>query len=201
MNFYPVLLNLKNKDCLIIGGGRVAERKAISLLKAGANVSLLSPRITDRLQRIVRKGGVKYIPSDYDRKFLKKTFLVIVATDNHGVNTKICQQALKRNILVNCVDSPELCNFIVPAVFRRGDILVAVSTSGKAPGLAKKIRDDLKKIINRDYLLKLRVIEKVRRKIKKSIPSVKKRKVVLKKLVRLNIDELRKDEIIKRVLK
>ncbi|MFZ5644013.1 MAG: precorrin-2 dehydrogenase/sirohydrochlorin ferrochelatase family protein [Bacillota bacterium] len=144
---YPVSLNIEKKRCLVVGGGNVAERKVKTLLEYGAAVTLAAPDITAGLQDLVQSGNVTYIKEQYKREHLEGIFLVIGATDDEGVNAKISADCMEKGLLVNIVDDPPNGNFYVPAVVRRGPLQIAVSTDGKSPMLARRIREQLQ----RDY--------------------------------------------------
>lgn len=152
MRYYPVLLDLRGRKCVVVGGGKIAQRKAYSLVKAAASVYIISPDLTPRLRELARKKKISYIKSKYRKRFLKDAFVVIAATDNRTVNSKISKSASRLGKLVNVVDSPADGNFIVPASFSNKDLIISVSTSGKAPSLAKKIKQDLSKIILPRYV-------------------------------------------------
>src|SRR4030065_1234034 len=128
--YYPAFLNLKGKKTVVIGGGKIAERKILVLLKTGANITVISPEITKRIAREKLRGSLKHIPRQYRKGDVKKTFLVIAATDSEEINKKVSEEA---PCLVNVVDTPSLCNFIVPSVIQRGLLTIAISTGGVSP--------------------------------------------------------------------
>ena len=145
MRYYPVFLDLRGASCLVVGGGQVGERKVKTLQACGADVRLVSPELTAYLAEEVRQGRVRLLASAFLPEHLEGLFLVIGATDDPETNLRISQEARARTLLCNIVDRPEECNFIVPATIRRGDLIIAVSTGGRSPALAKKIRQDLEK--------------------------------------------------------
>ncbi|TLM99451.1 bifunctional precorrin-2 dehydrogenase/sirohydrochlorin ferrochelatase, partial [bacterium] len=142
-NLYPVCLDLRRKKCLVAGGGKVAERKIRALLDCGAEVYVVSPQLTTELAGMARTGEIVHIERNYTTTDLENAFLVISATDDEKTNRRVAGDCLERNILINVVDDPANCNFIVPAVFRQGALSISVSTEGKSPMLARKIREDL----------------------------------------------------------
>ncbi|MEK6777475.1 MAG: bifunctional precorrin-2 dehydrogenase/sirohydrochlorin ferrochelatase [bacterium] len=169
--YYPIFLDLQGERTLVIGGGRVAERKARSLLKSHAHVMVISPELTSGLRRLVQAGRIihkqrKFISSD-----LNGVRLIICATNDTAVNRKAAGQAEKRGILYNVVDVPELCNFIVPSTVRRGDLTVAISTGGSSPALAKKIRREIETLIGPEYKAFLKLLRDIRPIIQREIPS------------------------------
>ena len=170
--YYPVLLNLKGKKVIVVGGGKVAERKALSLLRSGAKVTVISPECTERLKKENLRGNIQYVPRRYKKGDLKNAFLVIAATDSGETNKRISEDA---PYLVNIVDMPLLCNFIVPSVVRRGPLTVAVSTSGISPSLARTIRKELEGLYGREFVKHLNYIKKMRVKALSGIKNNKER--------------------------
>ena len=177
--YYPVYLNLKNKRCVVVGGGKVAERKVLSLLKTGASVTVISPVLTARLKREIGKGRINHIPREYKKGDLKNAFLVIASTDSIETNKEISDDAPH---LVNVVDVPSLCNFIVPSVVRRGPLTIAISTSGVSPSVSKAIRKELERQFSPEFGRHLDSLKKIRAKALKEIADKKERERFLKKL-------------------
>jgi precorrin-2 dehydrogenase/sirohydrochlorin ferrochelatase len=171
-SYYPILLNLKGKKCIVVGGGKVAERKALLLLKSGAKITVISPECTGRLKKEHLREHIKYISRRYKKGDLKNAFLVIAATDSNETNRKISEDA---PYLVNVVDKPLLCNFIVPSVVRRGPLTIAVSTSGISPSLARTIRKELEGLYGREFEKHLNYIKKMRVKALSRIKNNKER--------------------------
>ncbi len=149
--YYPILLNIQGKKCLVVGGGEVALRKVQMLLEHGANVEIVSPTFCPELNQLVKDGAIQAIHRDYETEDLNDAFLAVAATDDTKTNEKVAAEARKTGILVNVVDKPDISDFIVPSYFRRGDIIVAVSTSGKSPALARKIRGELERDFKAEY--------------------------------------------------
>jgi precorrin-2 dehydrogenase / sirohydrochlorin ferrochelatase len=143
MGYYTVCLKLQDAPCLVVGGGQVGERKIKTLLTCGARVSVISRDLTPELQAAVDQGEVEWLARDYETRFMEKKRLVIGATDDQVLNERLHEEARERGILCNIVDNPPLGDFILPSIVRRGDLSIAVSTSGKSPALAKKIREGL----------------------------------------------------------
>jgi precorrin-2 dehydrogenase/sirohydrochlorin ferrochelatase len=172
MPYYPVFLDLKGKLCVVLGGGRVAERKITSLIKVEAKVKVISPALTKKLSSLKAKGQIKHLPRDYRRGNLKGAFLAISATDSEETNVKAAEEARRLNIPINVVDKPALCSFIVPSVLKRGPLLIAISTSGVSPALARSIRLELEKIYGKEFEAYLKKLSRVReRAIKKLAPE------------------------------
>lgn len=140
---YPVFLRLEGQPCLVVGGGAVAERKVRALLAAGASVRVVSPTLNEALAGLAREGRILYVRRGYRPGDLAGVLLVVAATASPGLNARIARECRARRILVNVVNAPEAGNFVVPAVLRRGALVVAVSTEGKSPLLARLLRDEL----------------------------------------------------------
>ena len=177
--YYPAFLNLKGKKTVVIGGGKVAERKILALLKTGARITVISPEITKRIAREKLRGSLKHIPRQYRKGDVKNTFLVIAATDSEEINQKVSEDA---TCLVNVVDTPSLCNFIVPSVLQRDPLTIAVSTGGISPALSKSIRQELEKLYGPEFAEYLQLLEKIRKKAIKEIKNKKSRADFLKSL-------------------
>ena len=165
--YYPVFLNLQDRKCLVAGGGQVALRKVTALLEHGAAVTVVSPRLCAGLRKLADDGNIKVINRAYRPGDVKGFQVAIVATSNRAVNMEAASEAKKRGILVNVVDDPVLSDFIVPAIMRRGSLAIAVSTSGKSPALARKIRSRLEDEFGREYAALVLVVEQVRRQAKR----------------------------------
>lgn len=143
MRYYPLNLNIEGQKCVVIGGGRVAERKVNALLAFGAEVQVVSPDLTEGLQRLVDEGKVTYQQRRYAPEVLAGAFLAFAATSARGVNAQVARDARALGILVNVADSAAECTFILPAILERDELLIAVSTGGRSPALAKRVRDRL----------------------------------------------------------
>jgi uroporphyrin-III C-methyltransferase/precorrin-2 dehydrogenase/sirohydrochlorin ferrochelatase len=176
MNHFPVFLSLKGKPCTIIGGGAVAERKTESLLKAKAKVTLISPQLTAQLAYLVEDGQINYIDRCYQTHDIKGSFLVIAATNQKETNQLIAEYADQHNILINVVDNPTLCNFIVPSVLDRSPVTVAVSTGGASPVLARQLRMKLESMIPSSCGELAALTEEYREQVKQKFTTVSERK-------------------------
>lgn len=183
-SYYPIFLNLKDKRCVVVGGGKVAERKVLSLLKAKANITVISPELTKRLGKEKTKGNIKHLPRAYKREDLKGAFLVIAATSSAAVNTKVARDAgeIHESPLLNVVDAPSECNFIAPSTVQRGPLTIAISTSGTSPAVAKAIRKELERLYGPEFAKYLRFFKKIRTKAMKEIQDKKERENFLKEL-------------------
>jgi precorrin-2 dehydrogenase len=143
--YFPILVDLRGKKVLVVGGGNVAGRKIESLLAHGATVEVIAKELSAQVAAWVEKGLIKHVDKDFSESLLETFFMVISATNDASLNQQVSLKAQERGLLVNVVDQPLGCNFIVPSVLRRGDLVVAVSTSGKSPAFARKIRKDLER--------------------------------------------------------
>ena len=165
MSYYPILLDLRGQTTVVVGGGQVAQRKIETLLEHGADVHVIANELTPTLRDQVEAGKITWNGAEYDERALKGTFLVVAATDNTALNRQVSEDAKRKGILINAVDQPSDCSFIVPSVLRRGDLLIAVSTSGSSPMLAKKIRRTLEKQFGEEYEMFLTLMRALRKEI------------------------------------
>lgn len=151
MGFFPVSLQLAHRPCTVVGGGEVAYRKVGSLLACRAEVRVISQRLTAELNSLYQAGALTWLAREYRKGDLVGSFLVIAATDDEAVQAMIHTEAEQDNLLLNVADKPKWCNVILPAVVRRGDLTIAISTGGASPALASKIRRDLEAKIGVEY--------------------------------------------------
>jgi precorrin-2 dehydrogenase/sirohydrochlorin ferrochelatase len=185
MRYYPCLLDIKDKKCVVVGGGVIAYRKVKSLLKAGAQVYVVSPVLTAGLKRLYDKGLILWKKSFYLESFLEKARLVIAATDIKDVNAAISKDARARGVFANIVDVPILSDFIVPAVLDRYGFLITVSTDGKAPLASRRLKEDLSRRFLPQYRHAVKFSNAARQELKaKSLP-LKKRRIFLNEVYRL----------------
>ena len=143
MNLYPVFLDLAGREALVVGGGPVATRKAASLAKAGARVTVVAPQIGTELEQMGRENMARLFRRNFEPEDLEKKWLVIAATDDPQINRDVAKAAARKRIFCNVVDRPQICSFQVPAVLERGLLKIAVSTSGASPAMARRIRKEL----------------------------------------------------------
>lgn len=180
--FYPVFLDLQGKKCLVVGGGRVAARKVTTLLNCGAAVTVVSPTLIPELQQLVAAKAVAYYQEPYKREHLEGAFLVISATDDKGSNSIIAADCFARNILVNVADNPALCNFYVPSLVNRGSLSIAVSTGGKSPAFARRMREELEQSYSELHGEFVEFLGKLRPLIMEQVPDPKCRKALFREL-------------------
>lgn len=151
MAWYPVSLDLEGRPCVVIGGGPVAEQKVIGLLEAGACVTVVSSEWTRGLDKLAAEGSIHLARRAYRTGDLAGAFLAIAAADDRAVNGAVWEEAGRRGVLLNAVDDIAHCHFIAPAIHRQGDLAVAVSTGGKSPALAVRVRDAIGALIGPEY--------------------------------------------------
>ncbi len=165
MAYYPVLIQLGGMKVLVVGGGKVSERKVEGLLEAGACVSLVAMECTAHLSYLTDTGKIKMIGMTFEESHLDGISLVIAATNDPALNHRVSSCAKAKSILVNAVDQPRDCTFIVPSIVRRGDLLLAVSTSGKSPALAKRLREVLQGQFGEEYSIFLSFMGALRERV------------------------------------
>lgn len=165
MEYYPVSLDIRKKRCVVVGGGDVAERKVERLLACGAEVIVVGMELTHALNALTRDKKISHITDNYSPEYIEGAFLVIGATDDDEVNGRISLDSRKRNIPVNIVDDPVRCDFIVPSIVRQGDLTISISTGGKSPALAKKIREELEIKFGPEYGMLVMIMGMIREKV------------------------------------
>ncbi len=165
-SYYPIFLGISGKRCVVVGGGEVALRKVRALLEHEAEVEVISPDLCLELAQMVEKKIILVLPRSYNDGDLEGIFIAIAATDDGKINRKVAEEAKKRGVLVNVVDDPEQSAFIAPSYLRRGALTIAVSTAGKSPALARKIRTRLEKVFGAEYASLALVICEIRSELK-----------------------------------
>jgi len=181
--YYPVLLDLRGRRAVVVGGGSVAETKVGPLVDAGAAVVVVAPALTPGLALRVREGAVTHLAREYAAGDLAGAYLVIAATDDPDVNHAVHAEGEARGLLVNVVDDPPYCSFILPSVLRRGDLVVAVSTSGNAPALAVRIRERIERELGNEYARFLAIAGTLRKPLAAKYPDFQVRKRLWYRLV------------------
>ena len=165
--YYPVFLDLKGRACVIVGGGEIAERKIANLLECGAVITMVSPQVTPGIRAHAEAGDIRWEAREYADGDLKGAFLAIASTDDEDVNRAVHEEASREGIVLNVVDRTALCSFIAPAVVRRGEVTVALSTGGASPALARKLRETLEKSEVLEYASLAGVLSSARAEIKR----------------------------------
>jgi precorrin-2 dehydrogenase / sirohydrochlorin ferrochelatase len=162
MRYYPVFLDLTGRRCIVIGGGVVAERKVDGLLAAGAHVTVVSPEISEGLRRLILQPSLEHLARKYERGDLAGFAIAFVATDDRAVNAAIFDEARSRGIWVNCADDPSHCDFISPAMIRRGELAIAISSGGASPAATRAIREELESHLTGDFAELVQTASEVR---------------------------------------
>jgi siroheme synthase-like protein len=151
MGYYPLFLEMKGRPCLVVGGGQVAQRKVEGLLAADASVTVVSPDLTEGLAALKSEGRIEHRQREYQRDDLEGFDIVVAATDDKAVNARVATDSRSGRVLVNAVDDPDSCDFILPSVVRRGEVVLAISTGGLSPALARRLREELEAYLSEDF--------------------------------------------------
>jgi precorrin-2 dehydrogenase/sirohydrochlorin ferrochelatase len=179
MTLFPMFLKLEGRSCLVVGAGAIGEPKIGSLLTSGASIRVVAPRATALVTEWARVGAIRWESREFSVADLDAVFLVIAATSSREVNGTIFREAQQRNILCNVVDDPEYCDFFYPAVVRRGDLQLAISTNGHSPALAQRIRREFEAQFGPEYGEWLEELGKIRQELFASAidPDVRRRQL------------------------
>lgn len=141
MRFYPVGLKLQNKKIVVVGGGKIAERKIKNLLPFETKIFLVSPALTDELQKLAERKKISYFKKKYSTTDIKNAFLIFACTSDGTVNRKVFNDAKKQKVSVNVCDKTELCDFIIPAVIKKNGLVITISSDGKSPKLSRRFKE------------------------------------------------------------
>jgi siroheme synthase-like protein len=166
VTYFPAFLDLHGKKCIVVGGGKVSLRKIKMLLDCEAKVTVISPTLHPDLTQLVNKKALHGISRKYELGDLEDAVIVIAATDVKEINEQVAEEAKRLGVFVNVIDDPDSSNIITPSFFRRGDLTVAISTAGRSPALARKLRTKLEQIFGEEYAILLPLIEEVRSELK-----------------------------------
>ena len=190
MKYYPVHLDIKGRDVLVVGGGGVGTRKVKTLLDCGARVTVVSREVSDKLQTLAASGDISLEKRSYRSDDLNGKFLVIGATNDMKLNRQISDDAEQLNTLCNIADRPEVCNFILPSIVRRDDLVITISTSGKSPAMAKKLRKELEKQYGEQYGALLRLMGAIRKKLLSQAHEPEAHKPLFEQLINSDLLEM-----------
>ncbi len=179
--YYPVCLSLDGKLCLVVGGGAVALRKVKSLLDAGAQVTVVSPEFCDGLRKL---KDVRHIRRRFRDADVAGGGLVYAATNDAALNSAVAAAARKQGALVNVVDTPAECDFIVPSTLTRGEMTISISTGGASPALSRRLRLELEKLFPKSYGRFVALLAKLRAEVVKALPDAARRRAILQELAR-----------------
>jgi siroheme synthase-like protein len=183
MDYYPLFLDLRGKSCLVVGGGPIARRRVQGLLEAGSRVKVVAREASAELVEWARAGGIELEEREYDHKDLAGVFLVVAATDDPVLQAAIAREAKERGLLVNSVDDAANSNFIAPAVVRRGEFAIAVSTGGRSPALAARMRERIEGMFGPEYEEFVDLLGRLRSAVAARFPDPEARKAVWYRLV------------------
>jgi siroheme synthase-like protein len=182
--YYPVSLKLEGKRCVVIGGGWGTEKRVKDLLDAGALVTLISPVAPADIEQLVKGDRIRWEERDYQPGDLEGAFLVVACPRDHSRNPEIWAEAEARGIPVNAIDDAPHCTFIFPAVHRQGDLVVAVSTAGKSPALAARIRDKIASELGPEYGEFLDLLGELRPEVIRRFHGFKRRRPIWRRLIK-----------------
>jgi len=194
MRYYPICLDIQDRHCLVVGGGSVGERKVNTLLDCGASITVVSPMVTEPLRVLSQNKRIVIKQRHYRPADLEGVFLVIGATDDPSLNHRIYEDAKALHILCNIADQPEICNFILPAIVHRGDLIIAVSTSGNSPAYAKQLRKELETQFGVEYEVFLHLMGVIRKKLLKDHHEPEAYKPLFEKLISEGLLDLIKNK-------
>jgi siroheme synthase-like protein len=181
--FYIACLKLSNRRCVVVGGGDVGLEKVEGLLACDGDVTLIAPEAVAPLQELAAEGSIHWERREYEPADLERTFMVIASTDDTDVNIRVYEDAERRAMLVNIVDVPPLCNFILPAVVRTGPLAIAISTAGASPALAKRIKAEIAEEYGEPYARLAIMLNDVRGWAKGTLPTYQDRKAFFESIV------------------
>ncbi len=181
--FYIACLKLTGRRCVVVGGGDIGLEKVEGLLACDGRVVLIAPEAHPELQRLAEEGSIEWLRRDYEPGDLEATFIAIAATDDTDVNIAVFDDAERRAMLVNIVDVPPLCNFILPAIVRTGPLAIAISTAGASPALAKRMKAQIAAEYGEPYARLAVLLNEVRGWAKMTLPTYQDRKVFFESIV------------------
>src|SRR3954465_14859117 len=181
--FYIACLKLTGRRCLVVGGGEIGLEKVEGLLACDGRVVLVAPDAVEELQELAAEGSIEWIRRDYEPGDLEGTFIAIAATDDTDVNIAVYDDAERRAMLVNIVDVPPLCNFILPAIVRTGPLAVAISTAGASPALAKRMKSEVAELFGEEYATLAIMLNDARGWAKGTLPTYQDRKAFFEEIV------------------
>jgi precorrin-2 dehydrogenase / sirohydrochlorin ferrochelatase len=181
--FYIACLKLTGRRCVVVGGGDIGLEKVEGLLACDGRVVLIAPDAIDELQRLAEEGSIEWIRREYRPGDLEATFIAIAATNDTDVNISVYDDAERRAMLVNVVDVPPLCNFILPAIVRTGPLAIAISTAGASPALAKRMKAEVSNLFGEEYAQLAIMLNDVRGWAKGTLPTYQDRKAFFESIV------------------
>ncbi len=187
MEMFPMYLKLEGRACLVVGAGSIAAPKVESLLRAGAAVTVVAPQAQASVEQAAAEGRIRWIQREFAESDLDGKFLVITGTDRQAVNHAVAEAARARQILCNSVDDPPDCDFFYPSVVRRGELQIAISTAGKSPALAQRLREEIDALLDPGMGEWLDAVGEIRQRILECFALSEERKRALHLLARREI--------------
>jgi len=184
MSLFAMFLKLQDCQCLVVGAGAIGEGKAQSLIEAGALVSVVAPRATQRLQELAATSAITWLKRKFEPSDLEGKSLVIAATSSPSVNELVFRESRRGHVLCNAVDDPPHCDFFYGAIVRRGDLQIAISTNGKSPAFAQRLRELLEQQFGREFAEKVNELGTAREKLFRSRTEPSLRKQLLRRMAR-----------------
>jgi siroheme synthase-like protein len=181
--FYIACLKLTGRRCVVVGGGDIGLEKVEGLLACDGRVTLIAPEAHEELQRLAAEGSIEWVRREYESGDLEATFIAIAATDDTDVNIRVFEDAERRAMLVNIVDVPPLCNFILPAIVRTGPLAIAISTAGASPALAKRLKREIGAAYGEPYARLAVLLNEARGWAKGTLPTYQDRKAFFEGIV------------------
>jgi siroheme synthase-like protein len=182
MSLFPIFVKLEGRLIVVVGGGNIAEAKIPGVLAASARIRLIAPSITPQIAEWVRFGKIEWLPKEFETADLDGAFLVVAATSAPGVNEAVYREAETRGILCNAVDDVEHCHFYYGAVVQRGDLQIAISTNGKSPALAQRLRQEFEAEFGSEYEVWLQWLGAAREALRANGPGSETTKKLLREL-------------------
>jgi len=166
LRYYPIFLDMVDKPAIVIGGGNIAHQKVTGLLDAGAKLTVVSPELNEEMRALADEGRFEWVKRPYQPGDINGYELVFVATDDHEENRRVWQEGRELHIWVNAVDDVPNCDFIMPGIVRKGELIVAISTSGGSPAMARKMREDIQEFLSDEDAAMLDLATEVRRELR-----------------------------------
>jgi len=182
VSYYPVFLDLRERPALVVGGGEVAHGKIVALLRAGARVTVVAPHLVESIERLVQDGKITLVTRPYAAEDVRGFHLVVATTGDAEIDRRVSSDAQRAGVLVNVVDQAALSSFIAPAVLERGNLQIAVSTSGSSPALAVSLRDRLEREVGPEYAVALAILREVRARLRAGEQTSDDRRRILREL-------------------
>jgi siroheme synthase-like protein len=190
LGYFPFFMDIKDKLCLVVGGGKVAHRKISTLLQFGAQIKVVSIEVNDDIKELEKNSLLEILRSEYHERFLEGAFLVIVATNNRDINEKVAMDAHTKGVFSNVADSQEDSDFLFPAIVKRGEIVIGITTSGGYPALGSHIKKHVESMLP-DYFEKvLEELKEYREEVLADCIDINQKKECLHNKLKEKIDEI-----------